>query len=532
MTGAMGPKMRLPCGGKSGQLPRLAILRGQRMDSKPSSPSRAAASRTAQDKPGAASTAEAPVDSPPTGARKWAALLIVGGAIYMVTLDSGAVNVALPTIAAEFAAPLVTVQWVVLGYLVCITALLLPAGRLADLVGRRRVFLIGLALFASSSALCGLAPSLGLLVAARVVQGIAAALLQANIDPLVVTAFPTNERGRALGMIGTVVSIGLLTGPALGGAVTQALGWRWIFGMTVPLGLATTLLGRRLLPRTPTQPGQRPDPIGAALLIVTVVCLVLGLNRGPLVGWTAASAGGLLVVAGVAGGAFLLVQRRVEHPTVQLALFRSRGVTAAVGASWLSFLSQANLRLLLPFLLQQLLGRPAGQAGFIQAAQPATVMFLSPLTGWLSDRLGSRWLASSGMALQVIGMLALTTVSVDTAVWQVVAVLVLLGFGTGLFNAPNSNALYKAAPREHYGLLGGLRALSRNLGWVLGQGAAGALWTAAVVGAGGGVVAAAASPAAMTAGFRATFFLAAGLALIGLFLSAVVRPRDPAAPPA
>ena len=178
----------------------------------------------------------------------------------MVTLDSGAVNVALPTIAAEFAAPLATVQWVVLGYLVCITALLLPAGRLADLVGRRRVFLLGLALFATSSALCGLAPNLWLLVAVRVVQGIAAALLQANIDPLVVTAFPTNERGRALGMIGTVVSIGLLSGPALGGAITQVLGWRWTFGMTVPLGLATALLGRRLLPRTPTQPGQRPRP--------------------------------------------------------------------------------------------------------------------------------------------------------------------------------------------------------------------------------------------------------------------------------
>ena len=502
------------------------------MDSKSSSPSRAAVSRTIHDSPGTPSTAEAPTDSPPTGARKWAALLIVGVAIYMVTLDSGAVNVALPTIAADFTAPLATVQWVVLGYLVCITALLLPAGRLADLVGRRRVFLIGLALFATGSALCGLAPNLWLLVAARVVQGIAAALLQANIDPLVVTAFPTNERGRALGMIGTVVSIGLLSGPALGGAITQVLGWRWTFGMTVPLGLATALLGRRLLPRTPTQPGQRPDPIGAVLLIVTVVCLVLGLNRGPLVGWAAASTGGLLVVAVVAGGAFLLVQRRVTHPTVQLALFRSRGVTAAVGSSWLSFLSQANLRLLLPFLLQRLLGQPAGQAGLIQAAQPATVMFLSPLMGWLSDRLGSRWLASSGMALQIVGMLAFATVSAETAAWQIAAYLVLLGFGTGLFNAPNSNALYKAAPREHYGLLGGLRALTRNLGWVLGQGVAGALWTATVVGVGGGVAAAAASTAAMTAGFRATFFLAAGIALVGLFLSAVVRPPDPAQPPA
>ncbi|MAG37354.1 MAG: hypothetical protein CL878_14055 [Dehalococcoidia bacterium] len=501
------------------------------MNSGPSPPSLPDHTSSAPHSAGISARAGVPADTATAGASKWGSLLIVGSAIFMVTLDSGAVNVALPSIAKEFAAPVATVQWVVLGYLVCITALLLPAGRLADLVGRRQVFLTGLLLFAAGSALCGLAPTLALLVAARVVQGVAAALLQANIDPLVVTAFPTKERGRALGMIGTVVSIGLLSGPALGGTVTQVLGWRWIFGMSVPIGLAATLLGRRLLPRTPTQVGQRPDPVGAALLIVTVVCLVLGLNRGPLVGWVAASAGGLLLLAGVAGGAFLVVQRRVAHPTVQLALFRSRGVTASVGAAWFGFLSQANLRLLLPFLLQRLLGLPAGQAGFIQASQPATVMFLSPLTGWLSDHLGSRWLASAGMALQVVGMLVLTSVSVESSKWQVAAYLVLLGFGAGLFNAPNSNALYKAAPREHYGLLGGMRALTRNLGWVIGQGVAGALWTATVVGAGGGVAAADASTAAMTAGFRATFFLAAGLALVGLFLSAVVRPADPAQSP-
>ena len=250
-------------------------------------------------------------------------------------------------------------------------------------MGRRRVFLIGLALFASSSALCGLAPSLGLLVAARVVQGIAAALLQANIDPLVVTAFPTNERGRALGMIGTVVSIGLLTGPALGGAVTQALGWRWIFGMTVPLGFATTLLGRRLLPRTPTQPGQRPDPIGAALLIVTVVCLVLGLNRGPLVGWTAASAGGLLVVAGVAGGAFLLVQRRVEHPTVQLGPVPQPGGDGRRGGLLVE-LSLASQPAVAAAVLAPAATRPAGRSSRLHPGGPTGDGHVPVAADWLA----------------------------------------------------------------------------------------------------------------------------------------------------
>lgn len=444
----------------------------------------------------------------------------------MVTLDSGAVNVALPTIAAEFASPLAAVQWVVLGYLVCISALLLPAGRLADMVGRRRVFLTGVALFGASATLCAFAPSLSFLITARIVQGVAAALLQANIDPLVVTAFPSTERGRAFGMIGMVVSIGLLTGPALGGMVTQVLGWRWCFALPIPFGILVAMFGVRLLPLMEKQRGQRSDPAGAVLLILTVVCLVLAINRGPLLGWITPQTLGLLTLAGVSGGAFFLVQRRVAHPMVELALFRSRGVSASVGSAWFGFLSQSNVRLLLPFLLQRLLGQAPAQAGLIQAIQPATVMFLSPVTGWLSDQLGSKWLASAGMALQFVGMLALTTVSFTTPIWLITSHLVLLGLGTGLFNAPNSNALYKAALPEHYGLLGGLRALTRNLGWVIGQGIAGAIWTATVISEKLGDLPAEISKEAMVAGFRSTFLVGAGLALAGLFLSAIVRPND------
>ncbi|MER3405683.1 MAG: MFS transporter, partial [Chloroflexota bacterium] len=223
-------------------------------------------------------------DEPHNDAYKWSVMLVAGSGIYMVTLDSGIVNVALPVLTAEFHTALNTAQWVILGYLLCITAFLLPAGRLADMLGRKRVFLTGFLLFAGSSALCGLAPGIGWLVAARVLQGIGGALVQANSPALVTQAFPSNERGRALGIVSAIVSVGLLSGPMVGGLITQYLGWRWAFFVNVPISIVATAVGVRLLRPSPRRPGQRFDIAGAALFLVAVVALLLTLTMGPAEG--------------------------------------------------------------------------------------------------------------------------------------------------------------------------------------------------------------------------------------------------------
>ncbi len=475
-------------------------------------------------------------DEPHDSAYKWSVMLVAGSGIYMVTLDSGIVNVALPVLTAEFHAALNTAQWVILGYLLCITALLLPAGRLADMLGRKRVFLAGFLLFAGSSALCGLAPGIGWLVAARVLQGIGGALVQANSPALVTQAFPSSERGRALGIVSAIVSVGLLSGPMVGGLITQYLGWRWAFYVNVPISIVATAVGTRLLRPSPRQPGQRFDITGAALFLVAVVALLLTLTTGPTQGWRSPGALALTALALASTVAFLWVERRVDQPMLDLTLFANQGFRAAALAAFLNFLALAQVTLLMPFYLQRVLGLPVAQAGVIMAAIPATNMFVAPFSGTLSDRLGSRMIASLGMLIECIGFLLLLTLRRSEPAVLVAARLVLMGFGLGLFNSPNSSALFGSVPRSRLGVVGGMQALTRNLGQSLGQATAGALWTAVLgalaghsiataVAAGNADVLSQAVPAALTA-FRINFGLSLALGIAAFLVSLLARPSE------
>lgn len=475
-------------------------------------------------------------DEPHNDAYKWSVMLVAGSGIYMVTLDSGIVNVALPVLTAEFHTALNTAQWVILGYLLCITAFLLPAGRLADMLGRKRVFLTGFLLFAGSSALCGLAPGIGWLVAARVLQGIGGALVQANSPALVTQAFPSNERGRALGIVSAIVSVGLLSGPMVGGLITQYLGWRWAFFVNVPISIVATAVGVRLLRPSPRQPGQRFDIAGAALFLVAVVALLLTLTMGPAEGGSWGATAGPAALALVAAIVFLGVERHTAQPMLDLTLFANQGFRAAAVAAFLNFLALAQVTLLMPFYLQRVLALSVSEAGVVMAAIPATNMFVAPFSGTLSDRLGSRMIASLGMFIECIGFLLLLTLRQTEPALLVAARLVLLGFGLGLFNSPNSSALFGSVPRNRLGVVGGMQALTRNLGQSLGQAIAGALWTAVLGALAGHSVATAiaagnanalsqAVPAALTA-FRINFGLSLSLAIVALLVSLLARPSE------
>lgn len=461
-------------------------------------------------------------------------LAVTGAGIYMSTLSQGIVNVALPVLTREFEAPLVLAQWVVLGYILCITGLLLPAGRLADMVGRKEVFLAGFVIFGSGAALCGLAPSLPWLIAARVLQGIGGALVQANSGALVTQSFPASERGRALGMIGSCVSAGLLMGPMIGGVITAYAGWRWAFYAIVVVSAVATPAGWRLLRPSPGNRNQQFDPAGAALFMLAVGGLMLALNQGPLSGWTAPPTIGLLALSAAAGVAFIEVQRRVAQPTVDLALFRNRGFSAAVAAGFLSFLAVSTTVLLMPFYFQDVLGLPPDQAGFLLAGQSFTTMLLAPVCGWLSDRLGGagpRLIANAGLALETLGLGAMLFLTEHTNPLWAAAALAVLGTALALFNSPNSNAMFSAVPPARLGLVGGFQALTRNLGQSLGQTIAGVLWSMGTVAALGAAGAAAGSetaapPGALMGGFRLAFAWATGVALAALLVSVIARPRD------
>ena len=461
-------------------------------------------------------------------AYKWRVLLVVGAGIYMATLGTGIVNVALPVLTQEFGAPLVLAQWVVLAYILCITGLLLPAGRLADMFGRKEVFLAGFVIFALGSGLSGLAPGLGWLIAARVIQGIGSALVQANSGALVTQAFPAAERGRALGMIGSIVSAGLLSGPMIGGIITEYVGWRWAFYVNVIISAIATPAGWRLLRPSPVARGQKFDPAGATLFVVAVAAVMLGLNQGPIRGWTDPLTIALLLTSVLTSVAFIVVERRVAQPTVDLTLFRNRGFAAAVGSGFLSFLALSTTILLMPFYFTLVLGLRTDETGFLLVASPATVMLLAPVSGWLSDKFGSRIIASIGLLLEFAGFVSLVLLPTEGSPLLAAVRLAVIGVGIALFNSPNSSAMFGSVPSSRLGLVGGFQALTRNLGQSLGQTIAGVLWSIVVLAVAGSAVQVAtqASPEALMAGFRAVFAWSAALTLMALLISLVGRPRD------
>jgi EmrB/QacA subfamily drug resistance transporter len=462
---------------------------------------------------------------------KWVVLAVAGSGVYMSTLDSGLLNVALPTLQREFGAPVTSVQWVVLAYVLCITGLLLPMGRLADIVGRKRVFLAGLIIFTVASALCGLAPSLDWLVAARVLAGIGGAMTQANSAGLIAQAFPAEQRGRALGLNGAIVSAGLLSGPVIGGLIIQAIGWNWIFFLNVPLGIAATIFGARLLRETGIQPGQRFDLAGAALFMALVVGLLLTLNWGGQQGLTPTVLGLALLTLAV-GVVFAVVEARAPQPMLEFRLFANPGFRAASIAAFLSFLGISHTQLLLPFYLQDVLGLLPSQVGLVLVTIPSSLLVLGPLAGALSDRIGSRVLASVGLVVTATGLLSLATLGAETPVALVVARLMLVAVGMGCFGTPNSSALFGSLPRERYGVGGAYQSLTRNLGQSIGQTMAAALWSAVVVSSSGGLSTAEAPVPALLDGFAVAFTVAAGIVLCGAVVSYFARPTRPAPAPA
>ena len=455
---------------------------------------------------------------------KWKAMLVSGSGIFMVTLDGGIVNVVMPSLAREFDASLTMTQWVVLGYVLAVTGLLLPAGRLADLRGRREVFLAGFAAFGLASVLCGLAPTMEVLIAARVLQGAAGALIQANGSPLIASVFPAAERGRALGLQGSVVSIGLLSGPVVGGFITQLVGWRWAFYVNAPIALVATVVGLRLLRPSPRAARQPFDLPGAILLVAAAGAVLLGVTQGSDWGWDALETLGALGAGIAATVAFVAVQRRAIAPLVDLALFRTPAFVAALGSGFMLFLTISPVILLVPFYLSLVLHLPPGEIGARLIVIPAISAAMAPVCGILADRFGVRTLAGIGATTVAAGLAGLVALPDAGSTLPLVGAMALIGVGQSLFLVPNNNSIYGAAPRERYGVVGATIALNRNLAQAFGQALAGALWTVIVRAAAGGGSELDAPVAALMTGFRTVFAVGVACAVVAFIVAVVVRP--------
>jgi EmrB/QacA subfamily drug resistance transporter len=408
---------------------------------------------------------------------KWLILANVAFGVLMATLDGSIVNIALPTIKTELQAGN-AVQWIVIAYFLTTTGTLLIMGRIADIIGSKPVYVSGFIIFTIGSLLCGIAPGIWYLTAFRVVQGIGASMLFAVGPVIIANVFEPKDRGKALGLIGTIVATGNSLGPVLGGFLLGAMGWKSIFFVNIPLGIIAVIITIRNIPgRTATKKEYFDFP-GALLFLAGAVLFLIGLYLGPLdaFGWNN-SIVVLCIIAGIIFLAcFLFWQKKAPVPMLNFALFKRKNYSYSIISAWLAFTATGANFFILPFYLQQILKYPPETAGFILLAGPATLSIVAPVGGFLSDRIGPRFIATVGLLITATGYFSFTFITENWDWHQIVWRNAVISLGFGLFQSPNSSRALNAAPVQLRGIGSSMLAFMRNLGLLMGVSIAAAIW--------------------------------------------------------
>jgi EmrB/QacA subfamily drug resistance transporter len=406
---------------------------------------------------------QSPDPSPDPG--RWFGLAGIGTGVFMFTLDASIVNVALPTLAQAFGASLAAVQWVPLAYLLVITTLVMGAARLGDVHGRKRAYLSGMVLFIAASALCGLAPSVGWLIGFRALQGLGGVFISALGAAIIAQIFPPNERGRALGVIASCVTLGVALGPTVGALIIELAGWRWMFLVNIPVGIGAMSIVARVVPGFAPTPSRLPfDWLGTLLVAAALASFALALTFGQRQGFGSALPLALFALALVALLAFVVTETRVDGPILDLELFVHPPFSAGLAMSCLAFTVLGTVSFTLPFFLQLGLGLPIATVGLLMAISPVIGGIMGPIGGALSDRFGPRWGAVLGLALMTLGCLLLTALDDTTSILGFALSVAPIGLGMGFFNSANNSAVLNAVPRERLGIASGLLSLARTLG--------------------------------------------------------------------
>ena len=414
-------------------------------------------------------------DSNPNN-RKWIILLAVGMGAFLATIDGGIVNIGLNTLVKEFGKPLVVTEWVVLSYMLTVSSLMLSIGRLGDMLGKKKLYLAGMVIFTAGSVLCGLSPTIYWLIGFRVLQAIGSAILMALGTAMVTEAFPDNERGKALGIFGTLVSIGIIAGPTIGGIILESLPWNWLFFVNLPVGVLGVLLVSKYVPSSRPGNKQHFDFAGAIILFISLCSLLFSLSLIQGGGFSNPLTFIFMAVFLVTLIIFILVENRAKEPMIDLTIFKNRLFSVNLITGFSAFVVTAGTFIILPLYLQNVLNFGPRQSGLMMAITPLMVAFTAPIAGSLSDRFGSRVITSIGLAILLIGQIAVSTLSADTSVAGYLLRFVPVGIGIGLFQAPNNSAVMGSAPRERSGVASSLLSLTRTIGQTTGIALLGAFW--------------------------------------------------------
>lgn len=404
--------------------------------------------------------------------RKWHILVAVGVATLLSTLCTSIMNTILPTIEKDLRIPLSQSEWIVLVYLLVLTLLLLPFGRLSDLIGHRTVFLSGFMLFMMASIWCGLAPTFTWLILGRALLAVAGAMLLSVGPAMLTTAFPPNQRGKALGVQAVMTYLGLAVGPVLGGAITQFMHWEYTFYVTIPFALIGFVLAWRVVPKFPKMPDRRLNVGETLLFMSTMAALVLVLNPGvlpkgnPIVPWV------LIAIFVGCATMFFRSELKLESPMLDLRLFRVPNFGFGSLGAAINYLCFYLILFLIPFYLDEVVHASSGQTGLYLTIPPVVMAVTAPIAGALADRLGPRILTGIGMAANVcalicFGFLGLHNV-IELQMLLLVVGLILAGVGNGAFAAPNNSAIMGAAPKSKQGVASGTLATCRYVGMMAG----------------------------------------------------------------
>jgi EmrB/QacA subfamily drug resistance transporter len=456
---------------------------------------------------------------------KWWTLGAMCFALFMIMLDNTVVNVALPSIQRDLGSNLSGLEWTVNAYTLSFAVLLATGGRLGDIFGRRRTFLIGVVIFAAASAAAGLAPSTATLIAARVVQGVGGALMMPATLSIVTNAFEPHERGKAIGTWAGVSALALAIGPVLGGLLTEHVSWRAIFYINIPVAIAAVVATLFAVRESRDESvGREVDYLGVGTLTAGLTALILALIEGNAWGWSSPAIVGLLATSVLTLAAFVAIERRVAAPIVEFPLFADRNfVGANLVALVVTFAMMAQF-FFIALYMQNILGLSPLEAGV--RFLPATLMIvaIAPIAGRMTDRIGPRWLIGAGLTLVSIALYWLTTIQVGTTYSDIWPSFVLMGIGMALVMSPMSTAAMNAVDVAKAGVASGILSMNRMIGGSLGVAVIGAVFQAKAP-------AGSRDPAAFIGAFTTSMWVATGVALTGAVVAvALLRGRAERSP--
>ena len=402
-------------------------------------------------------------------ALKRSVLLVSTFAAFLTPFLGSAVNLALPSIGKDLGASAIGLGWVISSFILSSAIFLLPFGRLADIMGRKKVFSFGIMLFTLTTFLIVFSRNLTFLIILRILQGISGAMIFGTSLAIITSVFAVGERGRAMGINITAVYLGLSTGPIVGGLLTQHFGWRSIFAFLVPFGVISLILIKtRINAEWADSKGEKFDWKGSLIYGIALFGLMYGFSELPsTTGWICLIAGGLMAVV------FLLFEKRTEYPVFDIRLILRNRVFAFSGiAALINYSATSAIGFFISLYLQYLKGFEARTAGLIMISQPIAMTLLSPIAGKLSDKVNPGIIASIGMGFTAAGLFLLCFVTPATPVYAIVGLLLMMGIGFGLFSSPNSNAIMSSVEKRHLGVASGVVGTMRMIGQMLSMGIA------------------------------------------------------------